>query len=206
MTDLLRIDFGTIKQASLPTVTFVWPLTDGHTPDDLTGFTITATMRNVDSRAVTAVSGTFAVVDGATRTCTWSMSAGDTGTAGAYEVTLRAADGVDVIYTLFGWLVIQENPAVTAVANPPLVGVAQGDALFLETAAAAAAAADEHDVAVVDGSGNLAFTSQPRGFLMQRTVIDAGETVTIPALHQMIVAENLQVDGDLVADGDLHVV
>lgn len=41
------------------------------------------------------------------------------------------------------------------------------------------------------------------GFFMQRTTIDADETVTIPADHQMIVAGDFTVDGDLVAVGDL---
>lgn len=125
MTDL-TIDFGTIKQLSKPTVTFIWPLDSSHAPTDLTGFTVTCVTKNLDTGAVAAATGVFTVVTGATRDISWAMSAGDSGTAGIYGLTFEATDGTDTIYTLYGSLDIEDNPAVDAVQNPPLADTRKG--------------------------------------------------------------------------------
>ncbi|MBK8990154.1 MAG: hypothetical protein IPM39_29505 [Chloroflexi bacterium] len=45
-----------------------------------------------------------------------------------------------------------------------------------------------------------------KGYLMQRTAVPAGETVTIPANHQMVVVGDFTVDGELIAVGDLVIL
>ena len=54
--------------------------------------------------------------------------------------------------------------------------------------------------------GDLAATNAPRGYWMQRTAVPAGETVTIPADHQMVVVGDFIVDGELIAVGDLVIL
>lgn len=127
----MTIDFGKRKQGSTPIFEFTWPLLSGDSPDDLTGYTLSATLRNVDSLAVTAVTGDITVVDGATRLCQWDMSAADLGTVGTFGVTLTGTDGTRFLKTLYGSLVVEEDPAVTAVGAPPVVGVSQTEASLL---------------------------------------------------------------------------
>ena len=181
MTDLI-IDFGKRKQGSTPVFQFTWPMLAGDSSDDLTDYVLSATMRNKDSLAVTAVTGAITVVDGELRLCQWEMSAADLGMAGTFGVTLTGTDGSSTLKTLYGSLVVEDDPAITAVANPPIVGVSQDDADW------------------------LAAQPQVAGFFMQRTVVEADETVTIPANHQMIVAGDLTIDGAVISDGDLIII
>lgn len=199
----MTIDFGDIKQGSQPTLTFTWPLPASHTPTDFSGAVVTGTMKNSTTGDVTAVTGTLTVTVGATRTLAWALSAEDTGTAGAFRVTLKAVVGGLALYTLYGVLRVENNPAVTAVAGPAVVGVPVADATWLATATTAAAAGAQYQVGELDGDLNLAFTAAPRGYFMQATTIAAGETVTVPSGHQMLVFGDFIVDGDLVAVGDL---
>lgn len=79
------------------------------------------------------------------------------------------------------------------------------EAAWLTAAAVAGAEATDNDIAVWSG-GDLAATNQPRGYWMQRTAVPAGETVTIPANHQMVVVGDFTVDGELIAIGDLVIL
>lgn len=176
------IDFGTIKQGSRPAVAFAWPLETGHEPSDLTGFVVSGTLLNKDTEFLTAVTGALTVVDGVTRSMTWRMAAEDTGTAGEFLVVLYATNGLDSIYTLNGSLVIEPNPAVVSTSGQPQVGVPQDDADW------------------------LAYQPQVRGFFMQRTSIDADETVTIPAGHAMVTTLPFENDGSIEVNGRLTIL
>lgn len=77
------------------------------------------------------------------------------------------------------------------------------DVTWLAAATTAAAAGAQYQIGELDGDLNLAFTVAPRGYFMQATTIAAGETVTVPSGHQMLVFGDFAVDGDLVAVGDL---
>lgn len=69
----------------------------------------------------------------------------------------------------------------------------------------AVTAAEDHDLLEVM-DGDLAATNAPRGYMMQKTAVDAGDSVTIPAGYQMVVAGEFIVDGELVAIGDLVII
>lgn len=161
MTTELRINFGAVTQGSQPTKTFIWPLDAMDAPNDLTGFVITGKARSRETGDVTALSGVFAVVDGVTRECTWAMSALDTGTDGTYAIVLNATDGSDNIYSLAGSLYVEDNPAVSATQNPPLVGVPADDASHLSELNAAFSAGDIGDVYVINNSNESEFVAPP---------------------------------------------
>ena len=148
---MTRINLSPVKQGSLPTVEFTWPLPDGHSPDDLTGMAITGVMEHLSTRAVTIIVGSLTVADGQTRLVAWAMAAEDTGTPGAFAFVLRASLGDELIYTLDGSLEIEANQSVTAVSGAALVGVPTADAAWLT--AAAARVADGDDVATRDTDG-----------------------------------------------------
>lgn len=145
MTSLV-IDFGTIKQGSRPTVTFTWPLPSGHAPTDFSGAALTGTMLNINTNDVTSITGTLTVTDGTARTITWEMTAADTGTDGPYGVTLKAVIAGLPVYTLFGRLVIEDNPSVNAVSNPALVGVSTDEAAWLTAAETAGDSATDDNL------------------------------------------------------------
>lgn len=152
----MRINLSPVKQGSLPTVEFTWPLPDGHSPDDLTGMAITGVMEHLSTQAVTTIRGSLTVVDGPTRLVAWAMAAEDTGTPGAFAFVLRASLGDELIYTLDGSLEIEENPSVTAVSGAALVGVPTADAAWLTTASARVADGDDVATRDTDGTaGNL---------------------------------------------------
>lgn len=178
MTDRYRIDYGVIKQASRPALSFTWPLPTSptHAPADLTGATITGTMQDKTTAAVTVITGAFTVEDGATRLIEWQMSDDDTGTAGSYNVTLKATMTGELIYTVNGSLTIESNPAVSAVAGPALVGVPSDDATVLDQITTAVATADDGYPLETDGSAGVQLG--PYRFSVN-TVADAGAAQTL---------------------------
>ncbi|MBE2202542.1 MAG: hypothetical protein IAE79_28280 [Anaerolinea sp.] len=173
------IDLGRVTQGERGSLTVPWEFPVAS-PASLIGAAITAVARNRDTEVVTDITGAITPVTATT--ATWELSEGDSGTAGYYGIVFRAMiDGV-VTYTLEASLVIEVNPAATAVQNPALVGVTVEQAVWLA------------DLPVV------------AGYLMQRTAVPDGETVMIPDGYQMIVYGDFIVDGELVAIGDLVIL
>ena len=176
----MTINLRKITQGERGTLTFTWEFPENLTsPASISGAAITATMTDEDG-ATTAVSGTLTGT--AATTCTWALSDGDSGTAGTFTVLFAAVVTGVTTYTLEATLEVIANPAVTGTQNDPLVSIPADDADW------------------------LAAQPQVTGFFMQRTSIEADETVTIPAGHQMIVYGDFRVDGDLVAIGDLVIL
>lgn len=147
------IDFGTVKQGAAITKTFTWPLAADETPDDITGYTVTATAHHKRTGDVTNISGTFTVTDGAARTVAWAMTSSDTGTYGDYGICVTATDGSNIIKTLYGELVIEKDESVNASQNPPLVGVPTAAAAYLTSTKTAGEAAIENNFASANASG-----------------------------------------------------
>lgn len=173
------IDLGRVMQGERGSKLVIWEFPVAS-PDSLIGAVITAVARNRETEVVTEITGLIAPVTATT--ALWDLSEGDSGTAGYYGIVFRAMiDGV-VTYTLEASLVIEVNPAATAVQNPALVGVTVAQAAWLA------------DLPVV------------AGYLMQRTAVPAGEAVTIADGYQMIVYGDFVVDGELIAVGDLVVI
>jgi hypothetical protein len=132
------IELGRITQGERGTLTVPWELPDSLTsPASVLGAVITAVMQNLDTGAITAVTGTLTGT--AAKVVTWALSAADSGTAAAFAVVFKAVVSGVATYTLAGTLVVDANPAVSATAAPPLVGIPSDDADWLETAAAGGA-------------------------------------------------------------------
>ncbi|MBK7179770.1 MAG: hypothetical protein IPH82_21760 [Chloroflexi bacterium] len=83
----------------------------------------------------TAVSGTLTGT--AATTCTWALSAGDSGTAGTFTVLFQAIVTGVTTYTLEATLEVIANPAVTGTQNDPLVSISAADAAWVTLAATA---------------------------------------------------------------------
>lgn len=112
----------------------------------------------------------------------WARSSTDVGTPGEFKLQIHVMKAV-VPYKSFEALwTVEASQDATAVATPGVVGVPQ------------------------DVADWLSYQPQVRGFFMQRNTVEVNETVTIPAGHQMIVADNLTIDGAVVVDGDLHII
>ena len=75
--------------------------------------------------------------------------------------------------------------ALIPIANPDGLGGYNGRSMLISS--------------ILDTLGGSVFS----GFFMQKTIVAASETITIPVDHQMIVANNLIIDGAVIADGDL---
>lgn len=207
------IDLGKIKQAERGTLTLTWEFPDSLTsPASISGATITATMLNLGTGDVTAVTGTLTAT-GAT-TVTWALSAGDSGTAGTFHVTFRADVSGVPTYTLNAVIEVEENPAATAVQNQALVGVTSAEAAWVtagETAVPdgadllADAPSDGEQYVRQDGAW-VAVNTSGAGYFFQAETIASGETVTVPAGYQMLVYGALDVAGTLDVAGRLAVL
>lgn len=164
------------QNSTLEPITILAKYADG-TDIDLSSYTMVGQF----DRNGTAYSITGALTPG-NGSFTWQPSAADVGVAGPRDILFGYTDGSDTWYSVLVRVNVEGHESANAVDQVGMEMVPIGGAAWLT---------DLPNVA---------------GFIMQRTVIDVDETVTIPAGHQMIVAENLQVDGALVADGDLHVI
>ena len=145
----MTINLRKITQGERGTLTFTWEFPENITsPASISGAAITATMTDEDG-VTTAVSGTLTGT--AATTCTWALSAGDSGTAGTFTVLFKAVAGGVTTYTLQATLEVITNPAVTGAQNDPLVSISVADAAWLT--AASARLADGDDVATRDNDG-----------------------------------------------------
>jgi len=81
---------GEAVQGSVrPAQSITWTDADG-TPIDLTGATITGTMRKIGDDTTRAITGALTVTDGAAGRFTWQYDAADVATAGSYEAQFTA--------------------------------------------------------------------------------------------------------------------
>jgi hypothetical protein len=125
MTALL----GTITQGERGTLSLTWQF-PVDAPASIEGAAITAVMQDIQTDEVTAVTGTLT---GTTATnVDWELSAGDSGTDGHFLVVFKAVVGGTDTYTLARTLVVEPNPAATAVQNPLLVSISAELATWLE--------------------------------------------------------------------------
>lgn len=82
---------GEAVQGSVrPAQSITWTDADG-TAIDLTGATITGTMRAIGADTTRDITGDLTVTDGAGGRFTWQYDAADVATAGSYEVQFTAA-------------------------------------------------------------------------------------------------------------------
>ena len=127
----MTINLRKITQGERGTLTFTWEFPENLTsPASISGATITATMTDEDG-VTTAVSGTLTGT--AATTCTWALSAGDSGTAGTFTVLFAAVVTGVTTYTLEATLEVIANPAVTGTQNDPLVSISAADAAWVTT-------------------------------------------------------------------------
>ena len=184
---------------------------------------ITGTRRNIETGVTVPLTGVMTAVN--ENTFTWQLSIADTLEAGTYEIVFTIDIAGDFARNVSSrWVVWPANstdlPApdvgVTAFIrlNPDgtysflnaadfrvAIGVsASGDNIPLISPAVAG------NVPVQLADGTLEDSGLPAGYWMQRTSITAGDTITIPANHQMLVFGDFIVDGDLVAIGDLVIL
>ncbi len=150
----MTINLRKITQGERGTLTFTWEFPENLTsPASISGAVITATMTDEDG-VTTAVSGTLTGT--AATTCTWALSAGDSGTAGTFTVLFQAIVTGVTTYTLEATLEVIANPSVTGTQNDPLVSISVADAAWLTAAAARVTDGDDVATRDVDGTaGNL---------------------------------------------------
>ena len=131
----MAINLRKITQGERGTLTFTWEFPEVLTiPASILGETITATMTDEDG-VTTAVSGTLTGT--AATTCTWALSAGDSGTPGTFTVVFQAIVTGVTTYTLEATLEVIANPAVTGTQNDPLVSISAANAAWVTLAATA---------------------------------------------------------------------
>jgi hypothetical protein len=67
--------------------------------------------------------------------------------------------------------------------------------------------APEHQILMVGPNNRVVTSDEARGYFMQKTSVDAGDTITIPSGHQMSVygAFDISEDSDVVVEGELVV-
>lgn len=83
-----------IKGAKRPSQPITWTRGDAsNTPEDLTGATITATIRRAGTTTSEALTGTFVVTDGAAGEFRWDYSSADVAAEGAHQVQFTATFG-----------------------------------------------------------------------------------------------------------------
>ena len=133
----MTINLRKITQGERGTLTFTWEFPDNLTsPASISGAVITATMTDEDG-VTTAVSGTLTGTTATT--CTWALSAGDSGTAGTFTLLFKAVVSGVTTYTLEATLEVIANPAATAAQNDMLVGVSEDEAAWVTAGLAAVA-------------------------------------------------------------------
>lgn len=148
----MTINLRKITQGERGTLTFTWEFPENITsPASISGAVITATMTDEDG-LTTDVSG--ALTGTAATTCTWALSAGDSGTAGTFTVLFAAIVTGVTTYTLEATLEVIANPAVTGTQNDPLVSISAADAAWVTLAATAVP--DGADVVDVNDLGTAA--------------------------------------------------
>ncbi len=151
----MTINLRKITQGERGTLTFTWEFPENLTsPASISGAAITATMTDEDG-VTTAVSGTLTGT--AATTCTWALSAGDSGTAGTFTVLFAAIVTGVTTYTLEATLEVIANPSATAAQNEPLVGVPTTDAAWVTLAATAVP--DGGDVVDANDLGTAAYAA-----------------------------------------------
>jgi hypothetical protein len=195
---MTRLDLGEIMQGERGTGTYTWIFPDNLTsPASILSAAITAVMRNIDTGAVTAVTGTLTGT--AATTFTWARSAADSGTAGAFAVVFRAVVGGVDTYTLEAHLVVADNPAVDTVAGPALVGLPTDHAAWVAAGSAGGAlgtAAYQAATAFEGALGNPATT----GFLLSSTTGGTRSWITPPTATDRVAKAGDTMTGTLVLD------
>lgn len=128
----------------------------------------------------------------------------DTPVSGAWLYQVQVADNPPQVGLLSGNgdISIDEFTTLAGAAGHE-AGTPQNE--LLNALHAAVTEAENHEL-LETMNGGLNLTAQPRGYLMQRTAVPAGTTVTIPDGYQMVVAGEFIVDGELIANGDLVIL
>ncbi len=168
----MTINLRKITQGERGTLTFTWEFPENLTsPASISGATITATMTDEDG-LTTAVSGTLTST--AATTCTWALSAGDSGTAGTFTVLFAAVVTGVTTYTLEATLEVIANPAVTGTQNDPLVSISAANAAWVTVGVAGGALGDAayEDTTAFDAAG--AGTAAVSAALVSEAVALAG--------------------------------
>ena len=151
----MTINLRKITQGERGTLTFTWEFPENlSSPASISGAVITATMTDEDG-LTTAVSGTL--TGASATTCTWALSAGDSGTAGTFTVLFKAIVTGVTTYTLEATLEVIANPAVTGTQNDPLVSISAADAAWVTLAATAVP--DGGDVVDANDLGTAAYAA-----------------------------------------------
>lgn len=172
-----------VQQGSRETLALWWVDRAG-TAKDLTGAVMTGQFEDADGGEwlVTGVLTPDGDQVANAGLFTWALSAEDCGAPGVFNFYFKAVIGGVPFVSYRVVVEVLATPEASVVPSPPLVVIPQDDAAW------------------------LAMQPQVRGFFMQRTVVEADEVVVIPAEHQMIVAGDLAIDGEVVADGDLIII
>lgn len=88
-----------IQGATHGSITITWTLEEDGSPDNLTGATISAAIKDDKNGVTRAATGTFALVDAENGQFSWSYSAEDVATPGCYAVQFKANFGSDFSLT-----------------------------------------------------------------------------------------------------------
>ena len=170
----MTINLRKITQGERGTLTFTWEFPENlSSPASISGAVITATMTDEDG-VTTAVSGTLTGT--AATTCTWALSAGDSGTAGTFTVLFRAIVTGVTTYTLEATLEVIANPAVTGTQNDPLVSISAADAAWVTLAATAVP--DGGDIIPDAPSDGTQYARQDGDWAAVNSVSDVGDLTT----------------------------
>ncbi len=102
-----------------------------YTSIDLTGYTLTGTLRMKNTHIVTAITGALVAGDGF---FDWTPTAEDLATAGWFGMQVVYSDGSKFWASLEVDVIIEPLHGVSYVPNPPNVGVPPGDAAWLSSA------------------------------------------------------------------------
>ena len=96
-----------VQTSRRPTLRITWQRTNGEYID-LTGATITGTLKNKSSGATSAITGTTTVVDALKGAFTWAFSTADVTTAANFYVQFKAAfsDGTFELSVSESWEVV----------------------------------------------------------------------------------------------------
>lgn len=109
------MSLGTWVEGALrPSPLITWYQDGTETPEDLTGATITGTIRNRHSGVVRPIAGTFTVTDGAAGEFRWDLDAADVAEAGQFSVQFAAsfASGASpAISFATEWAIVQAQEA-----------------------------------------------------------------------------------------------
>lgn len=172
--------FGPTMQGATAPVVVDLRQRDG-TALDLTGFTLALYFWLASTPGtVYEATGTLAVL---ADMLIYTPSDDDVSVAGAFTMIIHASNGTVIHKSVpLAWT-ITADPAYGGGGSPhPAVFVTAEEMAWLNQ------------------------LPQVQGFLMQRTVVEADESITIPVDHQMVVAGDFIVDGEMTAIGDLVIL